>query len=305
MTSTAQPETDASPNGSFGALPLSAIDMHTHVWPPGLMHPSQKSPTPLAAGVGDLLPTMMRTAVDHAVIIPASIHEDNAEILRVAAASPGSLKAVVALDPWAPHAVDDLARYVHDGAVGVRIAPRSLVGRRLDELGALGSLLDAADELSIFVQWTVTLAAAGVIELAAARRPTLAQIVDHLALPADVSDLGGLSRIRALADLPGVLVKLSGLYALSRSAYPYRDTWPWAEGVVDAFGPTRVLWASDWPLSTESADYQAQLAIVDLLPFIDAASGAAIRSQNAQALLGLQSAGPRGSEGTNARLPTW
>jgi hypothetical protein len=73
-------------------------------------------------------------------------------------------------------------------------------------------------------------------------------VVDHLGLPEDVQDLGRLDRIRGLADVPTMGTNRSGLYALSREGYPR---------------------GSDWPLSTESAPYPDQLAIVGLLPFLD------------------------------------
>jgi L-fuconolactonase len=94
-------------------------------------------------------------------------------------------------------------------------------------------------------------------------------VVDHLGRPEDAGDLAGLDRIRALAAAPAVAIKLSGLYAFSRQAYPYRDTWDWVEGAVAAFGPDRTMWGSDWPLATESAPYRDQVALVGLLPFLD------------------------------------
>jgi predicted TIM-barrel fold metal-dependent hydrolase len=84
--------TDLDPAGTVtesSAVPMQwALDMHAHVWPAGRMHPSQTSRTPLAAEPGDLLATIASAGVDLALIIPASIHDDNEEILRVAAAAP-------------------------------------------------------------------------------------------------------------------------------------------------------------------------------------------------------------------------
>ncbi len=97
-------------------------------------------------------------------------------------------------------------------------------------------------------------------------------MLDHLGLPVDARDLTQLARIRDLAGIPELRIKLSGMYALSQDGYPYRDTWAWAEGVVDAFGAERTMWASDWPLAGESASHAQHLALVDLLPFVDAAA---------------------------------
>jgi predicted TIM-barrel fold metal-dependent hydrolase len=41
------------------------------------------------------------------------------------------------------------------------------------------------------------------------------------------------------------------------------------DGAIEAFGTLRTLWASDWPLSTESASYAQLLGLVRSLPFLD------------------------------------
>jgi L-fuconolactonase len=128
------------------------------------------------------------------------------------------------------------------------------------------------------------LPSAPLIERVAARHPRLPQVFDHLGLPVDARDLGALSVIRGLAALPGVHLKLSGMYALSVDGYPYEDVWPWAEGAIEAFGPERTLWASDWPLSMESASHADLLALVGRLPFLDEAARAAILSGTARRL---------------------
>ncbi|SNR66345.1 Amidohydrolase [Blastococcus mobilis] len=43
------------------------------------------------------------------------------------------------------------------------------------------------------------------------------------------------------------VVKLSGLVKFSRRPPPHEDTWSFVRALVDAFGPDRCVWASDWP----------------------------------------------------------
>jgi len=50
----------------------------------------------------------------------------------------------------------------------------------------------------------------------------------------------------ALARFPNVLVKFSGAPALSLEPYPHADLWPHLHQVIDAFGPDRLMWASDF-----------------------------------------------------------
>ena len=52
----------------------------------------------------------------------------------------------------------------------------------------------------------------------------------------------------ALAAFPNVLVKISGLYAISdpAHAYPHAAAEPFVAQVLETFGPARCLWASDF-----------------------------------------------------------
>jgi hypothetical protein len=50
----------------------------------------------------------------------------------------------------------------------------------------------------------------------------------------------------ALAKYPNVYVKFSGAPALSLQPYPHADVWPHLHAVIDAFGPDRLMWASDF-----------------------------------------------------------
>jgi predicted TIM-barrel fold metal-dependent hydrolase len=84
------------------------------------------------------------------------------------------------------------------------------------------------------------------------RHPGLTVIIDHLGVsqhpvsPPRADPWDRLDGLLALADLANVHVKLCGLPLLSREAYPFADIWPHLDRVLDAFGPDRLLWASDY-----------------------------------------------------------
>ncbi|CAL99845.1 L-fuconolactonase [Saccharopolyspora erythraea NRRL 2338] len=89
--------------------------------------------------------------------------------------------------------------------------------------------------------------------------PQLTFVLDHCAKPPVAS--GELepweSRIRALAAHPNVVCKLSGLVTEDDwSAQPDAGRLrPYAEVVLDAFGPARVMFGSDWPVCLLAAEY--------------------------------------------------
>lgn len=260
---------------------MTAVDAHVHIWPRGLLHASQRGDGPLAATPPDLLRVLDANGIDRAIVLPASIHEVNGYVFRAAGASGGRLLAIGVVDPWAPHAVASVVECASEGGVGVRIKPSTLARGFASDRVPLAEVVDAAADLKLAIQWTVPLSGTSPVEFAGARRPELAQVLDHLGLPEEPGDPDSVARLRNLADIPALAVKLSGLYALSRIGYPYEDLWAWTEAAVTSFGAARTMWASDWPLSTELTPYSTQLALLDRLPFLDETTRQAIRAGTA------------------------
>ncbi len=90
--------------------------------------------------------------------------------------------------------------------------------------------------------------------------PELGFVLDHLGgPPADSVGVGGegtdgpwATAIRSLAALPNVTCKLSGAHTSPARASDLR---PYYETVLAAFGPDRLMFGSDWPVSTLAATY--------------------------------------------------
>jgi L-fuconolactonase len=62
--------------------------------------------------------------------------------------------------------------------------------------------------------------------------------------------------LRQLAAEPNVACKLSGMMTIANmNSWTYDDIRPFAEVVVEAFGPSRLMFGSDWPVSTQAASY--------------------------------------------------
>jgi predicted TIM-barrel fold metal-dependent hydrolase len=83
----------------------------------------------------------------------------------------------------------------------------------------------------------------------AARHPGLRLVIDHLALAIGRKDdaaFADLPHLLALARRPNVAVKASALPCCSTEPYPYRGLHKHVGQVLDAFGPRRVFWGTDW-----------------------------------------------------------
>jgi len=122
---------------------------------------------------------------------------------------------------------------------------RPAVRRGLGELAAAGGL---CFELTLFSH-QLPLA----VETARSV-PSLTFVLDHLGNPPveDGDDGGWAAAIADLGGLDNVVCKLSGAHTSPVSAARLR---PYYEAALAAFGPSRLMFGSDWPVSSLTAPY--------------------------------------------------
>jgi L-fucono-1,5-lactonase len=93
--------------------------------------------------------------------------------------------------------------------------------------------------------------------------PRLRVVVDHGAKP-DLAD-GSYSRwatcIERLASHPNVYCKFSGLLTQLTRDQDDAIIAPYVEHLFSSFGPTRLMWGSDWPVATTRCDYASWLRL--------------------------------------------
>lgn len=100
--------------------------------------------------------------------------------------------------------------------------------------------------------------------VAAARSvPELCVVLDHMGAPpvgtgdlaagqADGANEAWARAVRDLGALPNVACKLSGMHSASVRASTLR---PFSDTLLEAFGPDRLMFGSDWPVSSLAAPY--------------------------------------------------
>ena len=92
----------------------------------------------------------------------------------------------------------------------------------------------------------------------------------------------GVEAVLGLARHPGMRMMISGQYALSREPYPHADLDGLIRRSVEAFGPERCLWGSDFPWIAPEPGYPETVALVErALPDLNATELAAIRGGTA------------------------
>jgi L-fuconolactonase len=122
------------------------------------------------------------------------------------------------------------------------------------------------------------------IEKIARRHPDLSIVIDHAAKPTigHTVDRAWREGLRALAACPNVVCKLSGLLTEVVPGVEPTKVLDCAEVVLDLFGPSRVIWGSDWPVLTLVSSYEQWYALTQrALSSLSATERSAVTGDNA------------------------
>jgi len=94
--------------------------------------------------------------------------------------------------------------------------------------------------------------------------PETSFVLDHLAKPAVGQRFPGTwaEDLREMAACPNVSCKLSGLTTETAPGWRPADLIPYLRHAIDAFGPERCLFGSDWPVALLGTSYEGWLEVV-------------------------------------------
>jgi L-fuconolactonase len=258
------------------------VDAHAHVFRRADVLPrvvDELAPADREAPVEDLLADMAGAGVDCAVLVPLATEDDYvAEALRD---HPGRFAAVAVADAVVQgreRGVDPVAalerRRDRFPFHGVRTRWLGDAAAPLSESPMLPTLRHMA--ATGLILWTyLTRDQMGLLEELPAAVPDLRIVLNHLGFcphemrvdeygrPAfdDPFPAGSLDPVLRLAAHPGAFVLLSGQYALSREAPPYRDLDAVVSRLAGAFGLRRMLWGSDYPWTRDAPGYSTLLRL--------------------------------------------
>jgi len=244
------------------------VDAHHHLWDLGVRDQDWITGDELAPIrrdflAADLEPLAAAAGVVKTVVVQTVlVAEETPELLAISAASDLIAGVVGWLDLTAPDVAERIGELREgvggEALVGIRHQvqlesdPEWLV--RPDVLRGLARLADAGIVYDLIVQAHQLPACVR----AAQAVPGLAFVLNHLGKPAVAE--GTLepwaTSVKALAALPNTACKLSGMVTEADwLTWTVADLQPFADTVLDAFGPERVMFGSDWPVSTLAADY--------------------------------------------------
>ena len=240
------------------------IDSHQHFWRySSAEYPWIPAGTPLER---DWLPSDLESlqrplGFDGSVAVQArQCVAESDWLLGLADAAPRILGVVGWVDLRSAQVERDLERLArHPRFVGVRHVvqdePDDAFLLRSDFLRGIALLKDFSLTYDLLIYPRQLPAAVRLVE----RFPSQPFVLDHLAKP---FIKGGTlepwaSHIRELAAFPNVLCKVSGMVTeADHQHWQAADFAPFLDLVIEAFGPGRLMFGSDWPVCRLAATYE-------------------------------------------------
>ena len=231
---------------------MTVVDAHVHVWAAASDARARgrpRRPGEVVPAVGRTVGQLDAAGIERAVLIqPSRLGTDHRYLLQTAASNPVRFTTVLLGLPSSALAAEQAWRAAtEDPSVGgIRLPAlvwpdRDWFGPGAAELWGLAR----RRELSVSIL-------AAPVQLTRLLRPAehygeVRVLIDHLGCP-ELADMAEwTTALRRLAACPNVFVKVSALGGMTREPWPFAGTWDWVRAAVQAFGPDRLLWGSDFP----------------------------------------------------------
>lgn len=245
------------------------IDAHVHTWSvdpiryPFAPHDRLEPPTE-SSSLNDFEEAAAGDDVTGVLLIQPRIYGyDHARLFDAAASSPGRYRAMPLINVVRPGSITEIRLHAtHPLTAGFRvIAHGDEPASWLQSEQARRSWTTIA-ELSLPVGFLIDPPQLPVVAAVARAHPQLTVIIDHVARIRPSDSLEWLPALLRTAQLENVYVKLSALSSLSEQDFPHADMASIAHSLYSAFGPTRLMWGSDWPHLAPSANYSRERAVL-------------------------------------------
>lgn len=257
--------------GTLGAavpdpvLKYRIIDPHVHVWVNDPRYPWAKETTnpPKKDATPEMLLDLMKANhVARTVLVQVITYRwDNRYVADALKKYPRWFKGVCRVNPEDPAAPDALSKLVEQGFRGVRISPTADASGDWIHGPLMPPLWERAQSLKVPMQVYTSIGRIPEVGRLIERYPDLDVIIDHMA-ECPVDQPRELDELIALARYPRVFVKISHTWSLSKQLYPWLDAQEHVKRLYAAYGPRRLMWATDWPVCEETTVYSKTLSVV-------------------------------------------
>jgi predicted TIM-barrel fold metal-dependent hydrolase len=218
-----------------------------------------------------LLALMKANGVSKTVIIQVIHYKyDNRYAADVLKQYPETFRGVCRVDPLDPAAPDHLSYWTEQGFHGVRISPSGEASGDWFRGPLMPPLWKRCEDLKVPMTVLAPITRMPDVIPLMDRTPDLTLVIDHMAdCPIDQPEQ--LEKLIALKRYPNVFVKISHTWSISKQPYPWLDAQQYVKRLYDAYGPQRLMWATDWPILETLTSYDKALTVVrDEMKFLNA-----------------------------------
>jgi len=271
------------------------VDAHQHFWRParGDYGWLEAAPPAIAREVlpDELAPLLAARGIDRTILVQAAPSEAETDFLLELAAHTPFVAGVVG---WVDFEAPDAVERVRDAAsrpalLGLRPMVQDIADDGWLARPDLDPVFDAVVAADLRFDALVLPRQLPALSARIARTPSLRVVIDHGAKP-DIAG-GGLAgwreAMRGLAET-GAYCKLSGLVTEAARGWRPADLQPYSDVLIEAFGPARLMWGSDWPVLNLNGDYLGWSDAADvLLAGLSEADQARIRGGTAAEFYGV------------------
>jgi predicted TIM-barrel fold metal-dependent hydrolase len=250
---------------------MGYIDAHVHVWTPDTAH------YPLAAGFkrDDMKPASFTpeqlmahakpAGVDRIVLVQMSFYGfDNSYMLDTMKRFPGAYGGIAVVDWTSPKPDQAMLDLMKHGVRGFRIYPKDVPLERWVESAGFERMFAAGAESGQAMCCLINPDALPSLDRMCRRHPKTPVVIDHLCrigVDGQVRD-ADVAALCRMAEREQVRVKVSAFYALGKKQPPYDDLAPMIQRVYEAYGPKRLMWATDCPYQVDDHAYADSVNLI-------------------------------------------
>ncbi|MBI1927225.1 amidohydrolase [Candidatus Poribacteria bacterium] len=250
---------------------MNDIDAHVHVWTDDLERypiadPFRKTDMkPETFRPDELLAHARPSGVNRFVLVQMSFYGfDNSYMLDIMEQHPGVFSGIAVIDWNGERPDEEMHHLTLRGVRGFRVYPKNapieswLDGRGFERMFATGG----EDNLAICP--LINPDALPALDKRCEQFPQTPVIIDHLCRIGASQPIREthIDQLCAMARHPNVMVKVSAFYALGKKTPPYDDLKGLIQRVYEAFGPKRLMWASDCPYQVVNQTYEDSIGLI-------------------------------------------
>lgn len=251
------------------------IDAHSHIWPPEtdkfplVNGQTKKDLNPPSFTDDELMALARPEGVGRVVLIQHSVYHlfDNSYLIDAVRRHPKLFRIVGMVDDQQPAPGAAMKKLLPLGVTGFRITPFIRKEKQSEWLDGAGmiEMWKTGGETRQAMCCLINPSDLPGVDRMCERHPDTPVVIDHFARIGTDGQMRDedLKNLTRLARHKHTSVKVSAFYALGEKKPPHRELIPMIKRLYDAFGPQRLMWASDCPYQIQGVNnYKDSISLI-------------------------------------------